>query len=79
MKKMIKGLIVLAMVAALILTGCSSKSTKTDDKTGDDKTGNSEAEFKNIMFVVTGTLGGRTNNDDVYKPLRNMWQVWAVK
>jgi len=70
MKKMIKGLIVLAMVAALILTGCSSKSTKTDDKTGDDKTGNSEAEFKNIMFVVTGTLGGRTNNDDVYEAIK---------
>ena len=55
-----KRLIILAVVMVLMLTACGNNA----DSPNGDPVG-TEGEFKNIMFVVTGTLGGRTNNDDV--------------
>ncbi len=52
-----KSLIVLLVVALLGITACSKDS-------GGDK--DTATDYKNIMFVVTGNLGGGTNNDDVY-------------
>lgn len=57
MRKMRKSLIVLLVVALFGLTACSNDS-------GGDK--DTATDYKNIMFVVTGNLGGGTNNDDVY-------------
>lgn len=57
MRKMRKSLIVLLVVALLGITACSKDS-------GGDK--DTATDYKNIMFVVTGNLGGGTNNDDVY-------------
>ncbi|WP_311487502.1 BMP family ABC transporter substrate-binding protein [uncultured Helcococcus sp.] len=53
----------LLMALTLLLVGCSGGS---GDK---DKTDPNAKGFKNIMFVVTGSLGGGTNNDDVYETL----------
>lgn len=58
MKKHVK-LITLLVAFALILTACGSSTSK-------DGEGESAEAVKNIMFVVTGSLGGGTNNDDVY-------------
>ncbi|MDR7870229.1 MAG: BMP family ABC transporter substrate-binding protein [Tissierellaceae bacterium] len=58
MKKYNK-IILLAIAAMLVLTACTQGSDSDNGKVDSDGT------YKNIMFVVTGTLGGRTNNDDV--------------
>lgn len=46
-----------------MLVACSS-ANKTAESTEGTKT--EESKLKNVMFVVTGSLGGGTNNDDVY-------------
>lgn len=58
MKKRNK-IIVLVVALMLLLTACTS---------GTDPQGSNSEDgvYKNVMFVVTGSLGGRTNNDDVY-------------
>lgn len=61
MRKFSKSILVL-LLATLVLVACGG-----DSNTGD----NSNSEFKNIMFVVTGSLGGGTNNDDVYEALKS--------
>lgn len=61
MKKFSKSLIALLLVA-LVLVGCSSGTGKEEGK---------DSEFKSVMFVVTGSLGGGTNNDDVYEALKS--------
>ena len=59
MKKFNKiGVLFIAMM--LVLTACSNGSKSPNNDQSD-----AEGAYKNIMFVVTGTLGGRTNNDDV--------------
>lgn len=55
---------VLLVAMMLILTACTNDS-KPGDTGGDNTPGETEGAYKNIMFVVTGSLGGRTNNDDV--------------
>lgn len=57
--KKINKLVALILAAMLVLTACS-KSPAPQDKDTEKGEG-----YKNIMFVVTGALGGRTNNDDV--------------
>lgn len=59
-KKLVLTLTVLAMV--FTLTGCKSETKGSDN----DSSGNSGGNLKKVMFVVTGNLGGGTNNDDVY-------------
>ncbi len=54
-----KKLSILVLIVILALVGCSS--------TVEEQT---ENEFKNIMFVVTGSLGGGTNNDSVYDAIK---------
>ena len=59
-----KKAIILLTVSLLVLslfTGCGKKDDTTTDT--------SKAEALNIMFVVTGNLGGGTNNDDVNQAL----------
>ena len=58
--KKINKIAVLTVAIMLVLTACTNGS-----KSPNNNQGNTEGTFKNIMFVVTGTLGGRTNNDDV--------------
>lgn len=55
-----KNLIILTAVMIFLLTACTNGSNPQ----GSDQV-NTEETYKSIMFVVTGTLGGRTNNDDV--------------
>lgn len=62
MKKRRLSLLTILLVTALVLVGCSSNTGGNEET----ETG----EFKNVMFVVTGTLGGGTNNDDVYAALK---------
>lgn len=68
MRKMSKFMILLVAMM-LVLTACSTEKAPevgtTPDKGGDTPPVESENTYKNIMFVVTGSLGGRTNNDDV--------------
>ncbi|NLY45148.1 MAG: BMP family ABC transporter substrate-binding protein [Tissierella sp.] len=59
MKKLNK-IIMLLVAMMLVLTACTTDSNPQDN--GENIT---DETYKNIMFVVTGTLGGRTNNDDV--------------
>lgn len=59
-----KKLIILAVVTMLMVTGC----TKVTNPPKDNPAETGEV-LKNVMFVVTGTLGGRTNNDDVFKAI----------
>lgn len=60
MKKSRKLLSVLLMLVLIVMTGCSKETTDGKDSAG----------YKNIFFVVTGSLGGGTNNDDVYAALK---------
>ncbi|NLY62783.1 MAG: hypothetical protein GX074_02860 [Erysipelothrix sp.] len=62
MKKFRKLSLVTLLVMMLLLTACSGG-------TGGDA-GNTGSKFKNVMFVVTGSLGGVTNNDDVYEAVK---------
>lgn len=57
MKKLFVLLVSLLMIT---LTAC----TATDSAEKKE-----EAQFKKVMFVVTGSLGGGTNNDDVYNAI----------
>lgn len=72
MKKLSAILLSTAMILSLAACG-----QKPDAKTGTTAAGettetkesaaaNTEAAIKNVMFIVTGSLGGGTNNDDVY-------------
>lgn len=54
------------LLATGVLTGCSKPNTES--QTASSPAESSEKEL-NIMFVVTGSLGGGTNNDDVYSAL----------
>lgn len=63
MKKRAILLLVSLLLAVACLTGCSKEDTPTS-------TESTEASLK-IMFVVTGNLGGGTNNDDVNKALND--------
>ena len=59
---------VLAFALALsMLAGCSKQAN--NGGSGDEGGSNGETSGMNIMFVVTGNLGGGTNNDDVYAAL----------
>lgn len=53
----------LVMALVLVLTACGSTSTNAPEE-------EAGTELKNIMFVVTGSLGGGTNNDDVYAAIQ---------
>lgn len=59
MNKRYLKIISLIMVLVIVISGCGSSNNSSDNKTNKE-------EVKNIMFVVTGSLGGGTNNDDVY-------------
>ena len=60
LKKLAVALLALAMMVTL--TACGKESSgSTEGSAGSD-----DAVIKNVMFVVTGSLGGGTNNDDVY-------------
>lgn len=56
-------IMVLLVAMVLVLTACTNNSTPQDSGTEGEV--DTETIYKNIMFVVTGSLGGRTNNDDV--------------
>ena len=58
-------ILVLALVAVFTLVACADGDSSVEGEGGTD----SETSYKNIMFVVTGSLGGGTNNDDVYETL----------
>lgn len=58
MKKSNK-IVVLVVALMLLLTSCTN-STEPEGNNSED------GVYKNVMFVVTGSLGGRTNNDDVF-------------
>ena len=58
MKKRNK-IVVLVVALMLLLTACTN-STEPEGNNSED------GVYKNVMFVVTGSLGGRTNNDDVF-------------
>lgn len=60
-KRVMKLLVAVALTLFLVV-GCSS-----DNK---GETNDGEGKVKNIMFVVTGNLGGGTNNDDVYATIQ---------
>lgn len=80
MKKGLMKTAALALVSALMLSACGSSSssqptvqaaagtelTKEETEAPAAETANAAL---NIMFVVTGNLGGGTNNDDVYSAL----------
>lgn len=55
-------IILLILAAMLVLTACAPSKTPAEEPKGEPV---ADKIYKNIMFVVTGTLGGRTNNDDV--------------
>lgn len=65
MKKFNK-VIILILVLMLVLTACTQNTKPQETKpTEQAKT------YKNVMFVVTGSLGGKTNNDDVYAAIKD--------
>jgi basic membrane protein A len=62
------------LCAAAVLSGCGSSSTGTASSSSASSEAAASSEQTadqalNIMFVVTGNLGGGTNNDDVYSAL----------
>lgn len=56
--KKIIGTIAMFLAILIVMSGCGNSSNNNGE--------NDSTELKNIMFVVTGSLGGGTNNDDVY-------------
>ena len=72
MKK--RSLKLLSMALALVmllgmLTGCGGNNNGDKDSGSNGGNGGAAYDALNIMFVVTGNLGGGTNNDDVYSAL----------
>lgn len=62
------------LCAAAVLSGCGSSGTEATNSSSAASSSASSSEQTaaqalNIMFVVTGNLGGGTNNDDVYSAL----------
>lgn len=74
MKKKLMALISAALVASMLFTACGSKEEPAEDTPAAEEGTETPAEETsaalNIMFVVTGSLGGGTNNDDVYAALK---------
>lgn len=63
-KKKLLSITALLVAILMITTACGNTSSGGDVKNGE------AFELKNIMFVVTGSLGGGTNNDDVYAAIQ---------
>lgn len=63
-KKKLLSITSLLVAILMITTACGNTSSGGDVKNGE------AFELKNIMFVVTGSLGGGTNNDDVYAAIQ---------
>lgn len=68
MKKFIKILLV-SLSVLLFVAGCGTKSEKSTTETEQKEEVATEDKALDIMFVVTGNLGGGTNNDDVKSAL----------
>ena len=64
MKKFKLTVVLTLVIMMMSLAACGSKSSAPETP------GDKEAAVKNIMFVVTGSLGGGTNNDDVFATLK---------
>jgi basic membrane protein A len=67
--KKFKRKIAVVLCTSFILTGCGSSSQSSAGEASAQASASTEEEALNIMFVVTGNLGGGTNNDDVYSAL----------
>ena len=63
-KKKLLSITALLVAILMITTACGNTSSGGDVKNGE------AFELQNIMFVVTGSLGGGTNNDDVYAAIQ---------
>lgn len=90
MKKKLTALVCAVLAASMLLTACGSGTDKkaeettnaaesetkdeTEKPTSEESTEKSEL---NIMFVVTGSLGGGTNNDDVYAALKDYTDTYG--
>ena len=85
MKK--RSLKLLSMTLALVmllgmLTGCGGNNSGDKDSGsngGNSDNGGAAYDALNIMFVVTGSLGGGTNNDDVYSALSDYTTAYGVR
>lgn len=79
-RKTFSKVVAILLAVMLFIVGCSNSSTNQDKKgdSNSDKVQSNSSELqkqdlniiKNIMFVVTGNLGGGTNNDDVYAAIQ---------
>jgi len=76
MKKKLMALISATLVVSMLFTACGAKEEAPADEPAVEEGTEEEAPAEeaskalNIMFVVTGSLGGGTNNDDVYAALK---------
>ncbi len=66
MKTKLLKVVSILITMTVLLSACGKSNGKTNE--GSDGKGASEKAL-DIMFVVTGNLGGGTNNDDVHKAL----------
>lgn len=92
MKKKLTTLMCAALTASMLLTACggaaettaaTTKAAETTAAAETEKTAETSASAEtekselNIMFVVTGSLGGGTNNDDVYAALKDYTDTYG--
>lgn len=69
-----------ALCAVSMLAGCSSSSTASSASSTESTSETTESDQSlDIMFVVTGSLGGGTNNDDVNSALTDYTAKYGGK
>lgn len=92
MKKKLTALVCAALTASMLLTACGGGATETKaaeaattaasekkDAAEETTAAATEKSALDIMFVVTGSLGGGTNNDDVYAALKDYTDTYGGK
>lgn len=78
MKKKLMAAVSIVLAAGMLLCACGQKADNgggaakaADTKAEETKAAENTDKSLNIMFVVTGNLGGGTNNDDVHAALKD--------